>query len=354
MNSNFKKPFAAQNPIFENSTANSFVPSKDFSDSQESVIGEGEPNSSPEDLVSRMGQAFVNAKKLTQEQVKKIVQLQRRTQVRFGEAAITLGLLTERDVHEVLAQQFNYQTVTKNAVDSRKRISAKLLIAHSPYSAEAEAIRSFRSEILLRIGDKPCVVLALVSPNSKEGKSHLCASLAIAFSQLNMKTLLIDANLRRPAIHQFFDLPNKTGLSTMLAGRTLVTLDLAHHISNNLDVITSGPKPPNPNEILSTPNLSDLLEKFNKEAQVIIIDTPPTRVGSDSQAIAQQAGNAVMLCRKDFTRIAELKDALRDMDNASVKLLGSFYNIIPPGIEQSVDAMTRMLAGLPFHRRMKS
>ena len=202
MNSNFKKPFAAQNPIFENSTANSFVPSKDFSDSQESVIGEGEPNSSPEDLVSRMGQAFVNAKKLTQEQVKKIVQLQRRTQVRFGEAAIRLGLLTERDVHEVLAQQFNYQTVTKNAVDSRKRISAKLLIAHSPYSAEAEAIRSFRSEILLRIGDKPCVVLALVSPNSKEGKSHLCASLAIAFSQLNMKTLLIDANLRRPAIHQ--------------------------------------------------------------------------------------------------------------------------------------------------------
>lgn len=346
-------PGVFSTPIFENSTTNTMISASELGEPIDSVYGEGSPNALPEDLVSRMGQAFVNAQKLTQEQVKKIVLLQKRTQIRFGEAAIKLGFLNERDVHEVLAQQFNYQTLTKNSIDSRKRISAKLLIAHSPYSGEAEAIRSFRSEILLRVGEKECLTLALVSPNTKEGKSHLCASLAIAFAQLNMKTLLIDANLRRPAIHQFFDLPNKTGLSTMLAGRTLVTLDLAHHITNNLDVITSGPKPPNPNEILSTPNLSDLLEKFNKEAQVIIIDTPPTRVGSDAQAIAQQAGNAVMVCRKDFTKISELKNATRDMENASVKLLGSFYNVIPPGIEHSVDAMTRMLAGLPFNKRMK-
>lgn len=340
-------------PIFENSTVDSIAPVTQTGDAQESSFGDGDALS-PEDLVSRMGQAFVNANKLTQDQVAKIVQLQRRTKVRFGEAAIKLGLLTERDVHEVLAQQFNYQTVAKHAADNRKRISSKLLIAHSPYSAEAEAIRSFRSEILLRLSEKPCVMLALVSPNSKEGKSHLCASLAIAFAQLNMRTLLIDANLRRPAIHQYFDLPNKTGLSTMLAGRTLVTLDLAHHITNNLDVITSGPKPPNPNEILSTPNLSELLEKFNQEAQVIIIDTPPTRVGSDSQAIAQQAGNAVIVCRKDYTNIADLKEAQRDMETASVNLLGSFYNVIPQQLDRNVSTMTSLLAALPFYRSYKA
>lgn len=290
---------------------------------------------SPEDLSNRMGQAFVNAGKLTQEDVTRIVQLQRRRRIRFGEAAIKLGLLTEDDVHEVLAQQFKYQTIVRHGSGSKKRISEQLLIAHSPYSTEAEVIRRFRSEILLRAGDSPCLILALVSPNPKEGKSHLCASLAIAFAQLNFKTLLIDANLRRPSQHQFFDLSNKTGLSTMLAGRTLPTLDLSHSITNNLNIITAGPKPPNPSEILSAPSFSDLIERFKSDVRVIIVDTPPTRVGADAQIIAPQVGNVVIVCRKDTTHLSELRHTYEDMLATQSRILGSFYNTVPESIEFS-------------------
>ena len=190
------------------------------------------------------------------------------------------------------------------------------------------------------------LVIALVSPNSREGKSHLAASLAIAFAQLNLKTLLIDANLRKPAQHQFFDLGNKTGLSTMLAGRTLPTLDLSHTITQHLNVITAGPKPPNPSEILSQPALSELLDKFRPDVKVIIIDSPPTRVGPDAQIIAPQAGNVIMVCRKDETSIAALHKAYRDMETTSVRILGSFFNTVPEPVGMSVGKLRRWLGRL--------
>lgn len=340
-------PSDGDSPVFEHSESDESIQTSQFSDSElVSVIGDGTGDAQADDLTGRMGQAFVSAKKLTQEEVVRIVQLQRRKRIRFGEAAIRLGLLTEEDVHEVLAQQFNYQTIAKHGAGSRRKISSRLLISHSPYSAEAEAIRRFRSEILLRTGEQDCLVIALVSPNSREGKSHLAASLAIAFAQLNLKTLLIDANLRKPAQHQFFDLGNKTGLSTMLAGRTLPTLDLSHTITQHLNVITAGPKPPNPSEILSQPALSELLDKFRPDVKVIIIDSPPTRVGPDAQIIAPQAGNVIMVCRKDETSVAALHKAYRDMETTSVRILGSFFNTVPEPVGMSVGKLRRWLGRL--------
>lgn len=320
-----------------------------FADTDASVTVSDEPYAAPQpptDLANRMGQAFIAAKKLTEEEVIRIVQLQQRKRIRFGEAAIKLGLLNEEDVHAVLAQQFNYQTIAKHGEGSKKKVSSRLLISHSPYSAQAEAIRRFRSEVMLRAGDQPCLVIALTSPNAKEGKSHLSASLAIAFAQLNLKTLLIDANLRKPSLHQLFDVSNKTGLSTMLAGRTLPTLDLSHAITNYLSVIPSGPKPPNPSEILSAPNLSDLLDKFKPDVKVIIIDTPPTRVGADAQIIAPQAGNVIMLCRKDQTTASNLRVAYESIEAGSVKVLGTFFNTVPDALDPSVGRVRQWLGRL--------
>jgi chain length determinant protein tyrosine kinase EpsG len=334
-------------PLFEHTEREPLGPISRFNDSETaSAFGDGQGSSSPEDLAGRMGQAFVQARKLTQDEVARVIQLQRRQRIRFGEAAISLGLLTEDDVHEVLAQQFNYQTIAKHGAGAKKKISSRLLISHSPYSAEAEAIRRFRAEILLRAGDQPCLAIAMVSPNAKEGKSHISASLAIAFAQSNLKTLLIDANLRKPTQHLFFDLRNKTGLSTMLAGRTLPTLDLSHAITPHLNVITAGPKPPNPSEILGAPNLSELLEKFRSEVRIIIIDTPPTRVGADAQIIAPQAGHAIVVCRKDLSSVAAVRKTHRDMETASVNVLGSFFNAVPDTADPQVGWLRRLLGGL--------
>lgn len=348
-----KKAPSGSSPFFDGDDGQTGFGMSQFEDSSQVLdLDLRHPSllSNPEDLVGRMGQAFVNAKKLTQEEVSKIVQLQKQRRIRFGEAAISLGLLTEQDVHEVLAQQFNYQTSAKHGQGSRKKISARLLISHSPYSAEAEAIRRFRAEILLRAGEQEqaCLVFALVSPNTLEGKSHLAASLAIAFSQLNLKTLLIDANLRKPAQHQFFDLPNKTGLSTMLAGRTFSTLDLSHTINSHLNVITAGPKPPNPSEILTAPSLSELIEKFTSDMKIIIIDTPPSRVGSDAQIIAPQAKNVVLVVRKDSTTADDLRKTYQDMETASARVFGTFFNTVPKRIAPTAGRIRQVLGRLSF------
>ncbi len=343
-----RKSPMSNSPFFDNGEGQTGFGLSQFEDSTQFLdIDLSNPALAPNagDSAGRMGQAFVNARKLTQDDVTRIVQLQRKKRIRFGQAAINLGLLTEEDVHEVLAQQFNYQTSAKHGQGSRKKISTRLLIAHSPHSAEAEAIRRFRAEIVLRAGDQDqaCLVFALVSPNTLEGKSHLAASLAIAFAQLNLKTLLIDANLRKPAQHQFFDLSNKTGLSTMLAGRTLPTLDMSHTVNSHLNVITAGPKPPNPSEILTAPSLSELIEKFTADMKIIIIDTPPSRVGSDAQIIAPQAGNVVLVSRKDSTTADDLRKTYQDMETASARVLGSFFNTVPQRTAPSAGRVKLLL-----------
>lgn len=338
------KPFTARDasgkplsPVFEHSEHADNSQFSQFAESElVSVFGDPNRVPQPEDLTGRMGQAFVNAGKLTQDEVARIVQIQRRRRIRFGEAAIRLGLLSEEDVHEVLAQQFNYQTVVKRpGKNTRKDVSTSIQIAHTPYSTESETIRRFRSEILLRAGDHPCLIVALTSPNPGEGKSHLAASLAVAFSQLNLKTLLIDANLRRPSQHQIFKLTNKTGLSTMLAGRTLATLDLSHVVSPHLNVLTAGPKPPNPSEILSYPGLTELLDVFRSDVKVIVIDTPSTGVGPDAQIIAPQAEHVVLVCRKNHTSVESLHKAFSQLETTSADILGSFLNQIPVGSKPS-------------------
>ena len=349
-------PTTERMPLFDEGEEDGSAYNSQFSDSEFSSVPGGvnvPAQPTAEELGGRMGQAFVNAQKLTQDEVIRIIQLQRRKRIRFGEAAIKLGLLTEADVHEVLAQQFNYQTIAKHGGGSRRKISSRLLISHSPYSSQAEAIRRFRAEILLRAGEQDCLVIAMVSPNSREGKSHLSASLAIAFAQLNLKTLLIDANLRKPSQHQFFDLANKTGLSTMLAGRTLPTLDLSHSVTNYLSVLTAGPRPPNPSEILSAPGLGDLLEKFKPEVKVIVIDTPPTLIGPDAQIIAPQAGNTIIVCRKDQTTTEDMRRAFRDMESTSARILGTFFNTVPGGLDPDVGRLRRWLGSLGWSTRRK-
>lgn len=329
-----------KSPIFEHST---FQNSTQIPlEGEESAFGEHGAAPAPVAMADSMGQAFLETGKLQPSEIEDVIKLQKQAKIRFGEAAIRLGYLSEDDVNRVLAKQFNYQTASNTSFPKR-RISSRLQIAHHPYSTEAESIRRFRSEILVRLGEQRTIVLALVSPLPKEGKSYIAASLAIAFAQLNIKTLLIDANLRTPSLHQYFGLQNKSGLSTVLAGRSQLDNKLLQQVMDNLQVLTSGPKPPNPTEILSSPVLTELLEHFSQDMQVIILDTPATLRGADAQVVAQQAGRAILVGRKDVSRVSQLRRALSEMASASVQVLGTFYN----GHDDSADIHRKPAGWMP-------
>lgn len=275
----------------------------------------------------KMGERFIQAGLLNEEEVARVVQLQNADGIRFGEAAVRLGLLTERDIQAVLSQQFNYATATASA-----EIDLSLDIAHMPYSLESEAIRQIRAELSIRLSGQPRIALALVSANDREGKSYLAASLSLAFAQMGKRTLLIDANLRHSSQHELFGLSRKTGLSTVLAGRSSIDENLLPSGFPNLTVLTAGPTPPNPLEILLEPALSDLIGSLSERYEVFIVDTPHTGQSSDAQTISRQVGACLLIARKDMTTIADLHQMQAQMKTAGAQIIGTVYNeFVEPG-----------------------
>lgn len=290
----------------------------------------------------RIGDAYIKTNRLTREEVDQIVALQKRLHIRFGEAAVRLGLLTEEEVHEVIAKQFNYASF--GAKSKLARISASLAIVHAPQSEAAEAIKKLRAEILVRLEEEPSVAIAMISPVKGEGKSHIAASLAVAFAQANIPTMLIDANLRAPVQHLLFGIQNQTGLSTILAKRSARSLEAIPEILPGFWVLNSGPLPPNPIEMLSPPKLVDLLDHFAPQIRMFVIDTPAATAWADAQTIARQAGRALIVARENLTKLADLKAARADMESAGVDVLGTVYNRPPQRDQQGWRALLRWLS----------
>ncbi len=271
-----------------------------------------------------MGDAYIKANKLSPTEVDAIVQLQSELNIRFGEAAVKLRLLTQEDVREVLDIQFDYASFAANG--GAAKVSSSLAIVHAPGSEAADAIRRLRSELLIRLGQESGTALAVLSPARSEGKSYIAASLAIAFAQLNVKTMLIDANFRAPVQHKLFSLSNQTGLSTILAKRSPNSLGSIPEVIPNFWVLGSGPLPPNPLEILSAPKFKDFLDYFAKQVDVFIVDTPSTMQWVDAQMIAQQTGCALLVARENVTKLPDLKKSKSEMEAVGIEVLGTVYN----------------------------
>ena len=168
------------------------------------------------DASQPIGALLVDAGRLAAENVQRILDYQKKAGLPFGEAGVAMGLLDEEDVQRALALQFGHAYL---APDSG--LGNELIAATDPDSAAVEHLRALRSQLMLRWfeNDARQAALAVVSPGSGEGRSYITANLAVLFSQLGKRTLLIDADLRRPRQHHIFGLPGRVGLSGVLAGR---------------------------------------------------------------------------------------------------------------------------------------
>lgn len=276
--------------------------------------------------VSRIGEQLIASGQLTRDQVGQILALQAEQRLRFGEAAIRLGYLRPEQVQQILSEQFGYATSLSGSEDA---LAVPLAITHAPFSQEAEAIRQIRANLASFQDDDGSLCFAVVSPAEGEGKSYLAASLAVAFAQTGQTTLLINANLRpsgqpeplRPRDHN-----NPTGLSTVLSGRTSQLPVRTVPGYPQLAVLDAGPTPPNPLEILADPALRNLLGTLRQQYHIIILDTPPARASSDALVIARQTRLAIMVGRRDLTRLDHLQQVQRELTGHGVTLLGTVYN----------------------------
>lgn len=269
-----------------------------------------------------LGAILLDSGKITVDEAERIMHLQKEQGIRFGDAAVALGIINEADVQLALARQFNYPYL----ISGDGSASAELVAAFAPFSPQVETLRGLRSQLMLRwfSADMPRKTLAIISPGRNEGRSYLAANLAIVFSQLGERTLLIDADLRNPKQHTLFQLENRTGLSAALAGQGGGSSG-PQRIPNFIDlsVLTAGGIPPNPQELLGQSHFQRLIEKFESEYDVILIDTPSGNDYADAQSITSYVGGALMVTRRGHTKVKAVNLLAANMRQFGIKVVGS-------------------------------
>jgi receptor protein-tyrosine kinase len=271
-----------------------------------------------------IGAILVDGGKLTVEHAEQIIGLQKQTGARFGEAALQLGLVTAEDLQFALARQYGYPTLRRGEA----KVSEELVAAYQPYSHQVEALRALRSQLMLRwfTGEAGNKALAIVSPGRGEGRSYLAANLAVVFSQLGESTLLVDADMRHGRQHQLFNLENQIGLSTVLSGRVSAAPVRRLNDLVDLSVITAGPVPPNPQELLGREVFTKLLDKFASLFDVIIIDTPAGTDYADAQTIGARAGGALLVARQNHTGLHSAGAFGETLGQLGTSLVGAVLN----------------------------
>jgi len=189
-------------------------------------------------------------------------------------------------------------------------------------------LRALRSQLMLRWfdGGPERKALAIVSPGKGDGRSFLAANLAIVFSQLGERTVLVDADLRNPRQHALFKLAGSTGLAGLLSGRGGPEVVVRIPTLLGLSVLPAGAEPPNPQELLGRPAFSELLEGLAKNFDTIILDTPATGSFADAHTVAARAGAALVVARKNLTPAADLLSLMRGLQQSGVELVGSTLN----------------------------
>jgi len=282
---------------------------------------EREPGDADERAI---GALLVQAGKLVPQDVDTILRTQRDDGRRFGAAGMALGLLCQADVDYALSRQFDYTYLRRG----ESKVSEELVAAYEPFSPQVEALRALRAELMLRWFDNDPArkALAVVSEGAREGRSYIAANLAVLFAQLGGRTLLIDTDLRNSRQHALFGLDNRVGLSAILSGRAGPEAIQRIPSLENLSVLPAGALPPNPQELLTRPMFGHLLQSLAEHVDMILLDSPPAAESADAQTLAMRTGAALVVVRKNASRMARVQHVSQSVVRAKSTIVGAVMN----------------------------
>jgi protein-tyrosine kinase len=272
--------------------------------------------------MSKIGRLLLQLGKITHEDTSRILDLQQREGILFGDAAMKLGLINDADVQQVVAMQFNYHYLQAG----QGSFSKELVAAYEPFSKEVEAYRALRSQLMMRWFQEGHRCLAFIGVNQGEGLSYLIANMAVTFSQLGARTLLIDANMRSPKQHQIFNLKDHIGLSDLIVGRTGMNAIYDIESIQDLSVLTAGTIPPNPQELLGRASFSYLMRIASENYDVVLVDAPPAMDSADAQIIAAQCQGALIVSRLNHTKLTDITTVRNQMEITGAKVVAAVIN----------------------------
>ena len=203
----------------------------------------------------------------------------------------------------------------------------KLITTHNPFSPVSESYRILRTNLQFMTIDQSIKSLMITSANPGEGKSITAANLGVIMAQADLKTIIVDADLRRPTMHKIFQISNLEGLTDLLRSPDV---EISNHLKDtgieNLQVITSGPLPPNPSEMLSSQRMIEFLQRLKEKADIIIFDSPPVLAVTDATVLSSRADGVILVAQAKRTRRDATKQVINRLDHVGANVLGCVLN----------------------------
>ncbi len=307
----------------------------------------------PEPPPDELARALIVQCGLSDDQVARIRDAARGTNMSFTDAALHTGLVSSTDIENAIAQgrrtaeaasppeppeppdagiveaALHRQSQSRSLVVRHAGTvvpGSKLIFARDPHHPRNEQIRALRTALLLlNEPGRNANVFALLSPCAGEGRTQLAAELAISLSQLGRRTLLVDADMRRPGQHHLFGAQAYEGLVQALQRSTSTQLLQVEGLPH-LSLMTAGQASSNPLEMLSDGRFERLLNDWRRQYQFIVIDTPPVTEYSDALAIATLAGRVLICSRVAITEQTSIKEMLRRLESTQSWVLGAVLN----------------------------
>lgn len=208
-----------------------------------------------------------------------------------------------------------------------KKYQDKIVASQDPFSPASEAYRMIRSNIQFMSVDRPAKIILVTSSIPGEGKSTTAANLAVVMAQAGLKTIIVDADLRRPVQHEIFQVPNLGGLTDLLCSPEL---EIKNHLRNtgvpNLQLITCGVLPPNPSELLGSQRMGQLLASLNELADVVIFDSPPVVPVADAAVLSNRVDGVVLVSQAGKSRRDIARQAVLNLQQAGAHFFGGVLN----------------------------
>ncbi|MGP6146548.1 CpsD/CapB family tyrosine-protein kinase [Jeotgalibaca sp. A122] len=219
-------------------------------------------------------------------------------------------------------------------LDQEQRLGTSLITITKPNSIVAEQFRTIRTNIQFSMIDKDLKTIIFTSSGPYEGKSTVAANIASVFADQGKKVVLIDADMRKPTVSKTFSIHNTEGLSTLITSRSTRIEDVVQYVDEaGLDIITSGPVPPNPSELLNSNRMNEIIKELEDTYDLVLFDMPPVVSVTDAQIMATKTDGVVFVVRRNIAHTEDIKQAKELLDMVHANVLGVVFN----GAEKRTD-----------------
>ena len=262
---------------------------------------------------------------LTEEQTQRVLGYQTEKGIDFDQAARALGFISDDDLDRARELLINSLALQGAA---RRSVSDELVVINEPTSLRAEAIRLLRAQIIaqhINVGRRG---ITMAAPVDGVGCTYMTANLGVALSQVGVKTLIVDCNMRSPRLDQVFGLdPNAAGLSSFLSVQIARPERVVQaNVLPNLSVITAGPPVLLPQELLSSNRFRDGVNTLLREFDLVLFDTPPANSSADALTVGGVVGYALIVARRDHTYFRDVTTLVTQLKSTRCSVIGSVLN----------------------------